>query len=311
MKVADVRGIEFNCSIPVLFLLPLAAVFDELWNYLIMVLSIMIHETAHAFTAMRLGYRIISLDMQPFGCVAKLLYEPVSSADNAAIYAAGPLASILLCICGAALTTLLPTNKDLVDLFVKFNLNVAVLNLFPVLPLDGGRLACALLSKRYNARSVTLFLCNIGLFFGIVLIIIGIIKVVFTSQTNIYDGIQAAMLGFFIMLSSNMQRKDLSLKQIKQHLNAQSRLQAGAALPVRALAMNKDVTVQTALGQLRTECYGIVLITDEHSNHIGTICEYELMQAAMEGRSEQSIFSELMLLKINNRLPPHEYSRHR
>lgn len=311
MKIADVRGIEFNCSIPVLLLLPLAAVFGELWNYLIMVFSIMIHETAHAFTAMRLGYRIISLDMQPFGCVAKLLYEPTSAADNVAISAAGPLTSILLCLCGAGLTSLFSINKDLIDLFVKFNLNVGMLNLIPVLPLDGGRLACALFSKRYNARSVTLFLCNAGFFLGITFILIGVVKIIFVSQVNIYSEIQVALLGFFIMLSSNMQRKNLSLKRIRHHLNAQSRLQLGAALPVHALAMNKDVTVQSALGQLNTGGYGIVLITDEHSNCIGTINEYELMQAAVSGRSEQSIFDELILLKINNKLLPHEYRRHR
>lgn len=310
MKLADVRGIEFNCSLPVLLLLPLAAIFGELWNYLIMVFSIVIHEVAHALTAMRLGYRIISLDIQPFGCIAKLLYAPTSASDNIAIFAAGPLASILLCLCGTGLASLLTTSKELLSLFIKFNLSIAILNLFPVLPLDGGRLACALLSKKFNVRSTTLFLCNTGIFSGLVLIFTGIVKIVLVSPSSIYTEIQVIMLGFFIMISSNSQRKNLSLKRIKQHLNAESRLQRGSALPVQALAMNKDVTIRTALGHLGNGSYGIVLITDEHSNYIGTICESKLMQAAIDGRIDQSIYDELMLSKINNKFLLHEYRHH-
>ena len=124
-----------------LLLIPVMAAFGRLGSFCVCCFSLLIHELAHSFTASRLGYRISSIELQPFGCVARLMREPSAPLDSAAIAAAGPLASMLLCVSGAAIETFAPNSAAHLEGFVSFNLGIAALNLLPVLPLDGGRLS--------------------------------------------------------------------------------------------------------------------------------------------------------------------------
>ena len=70
MKLMTIRSTEIRSSIPVLLLFPVFAVFGRLGSFFIAFISLILHESAHTIIAERLGCRVASIDIQPYGCVA-------------------------------------------------------------------------------------------------------------------------------------------------------------------------------------------------------------------------------------------------
>jgi Zn-dependent protease len=121
---------------------------------------VLVHELAHALVARTIGVPTTEIRMFVFGGVARIAGEPVDAGGEALVAMAGPLASVIL----AGLFALAswgvggPACDLLAWLFVG-NLVVAGFNLLPGFPLDGGRVARALVwrvtGRRVLATRVT------------------------------------------------------------------------------------------------------------------------------------------------------------
>ena len=72
MQLASVGRTQLRCSVPVLLLIPLAAVFSKFDLLLVGLVSLGMHELAHAVMAHRLGFFVEAVEIQPFGFVARL-----------------------------------------------------------------------------------------------------------------------------------------------------------------------------------------------------------------------------------------------
>jgi Zn-dependent protease len=115
--------------------------------------SVILHEFGHALTARKLGVGVSSIELHFFGGVASLTSQPKSANDEALIAAAGPAVSFALAAVGY--TLLAATGLGVFGLLGAVNLVIAVFNLLPALPMDGGRIFRALLSKRVGFKRAT------------------------------------------------------------------------------------------------------------------------------------------------------------
>jgi Zn-dependent protease len=115
--------------------------------------SVVAHELSHALVARALGIPTADITLFVFGGVARITAEPDEAADEAMIAMAGPLTSVTL----AGLTSLIgrfvpgPAGA-LLQVIGLGNLVLAVFNLLPGFPLDGGRIARALLWRATGRR---------------------------------------------------------------------------------------------------------------------------------------------------------------
>ena len=100
--------------------------------------SVALHEVGHALMAARFGIRTRSITLYPFGGIAALEREPRGRAELW-IALAGPLVNVGLAVVGLALMPWIPGA----GVFVALNLGMAVFNLLPAFPMDGGRVARA------------------------------------------------------------------------------------------------------------------------------------------------------------------------
>lgn len=137
--------------------------------------SVLLHELGHAVVARRLGVRIKEIELHFFGGAAKMLDMPRRPRDEIQIAAAGPAVSLVLSAAlyaGAALT-----GWEGFFWPAVVNLGIAVFNLLPALPMDGGRILRAALSGRMGhlpatelavkiSRVLAVTLGLVGLFFG-------------------------------------------------------------------------------------------------------------------------------------------------
>lgn len=104
--------------------------------------SVLAHELGHCLAARVLGMTVVGVRLYLLGGVSELARVPRSPRDEAIIAAAGPMVSALLAgVFWLAVTATYPGTVGwlLVMLLAWSNLVVALFNLLPALPLDGGR----------------------------------------------------------------------------------------------------------------------------------------------------------------------------
>ena len=106
-------------------------------------LSVLAHELGHSLVALRLGLPVRRLRLFLLGGVSEVMRAPTRPAHEGAIAAAGPIVSIVLAGAFALAAAAIP-HPDAVWLLIAqtafANAAVAVFNLLPGLPLDGGRI---------------------------------------------------------------------------------------------------------------------------------------------------------------------------
>ena len=120
--------------------------------YVILIFTcVLAHELAHAVTAKRFGVQTQDITLYPFGGIASIMAQPTPRGELC-ISIAGPLLNILI---AAGLYPWVHselffqrdlTKLTLIDRLFATNIGLAVFNLLPALPMDGGRVMRAILS---------------------------------------------------------------------------------------------------------------------------------------------------------------------
>ncbi|MDF1859123.1 MAG: site-2 protease family protein [Verrucomicrobiales bacterium] len=134
-------------------------------------LCVLLHEFGHAFAALKYGITTPSITLFPLGGLARLSRIPKEPEQELFIAAAGPLvnlmiASILLLFRFKALTWTLPTMGNVpgnyLDHLIWINLVLALFNLIPAFPMDGGRILRAILGYFMTREIATTIAARIG-----------------------------------------------------------------------------------------------------------------------------------------------------
>ncbi len=115
--------------------------------------SVLAHELAHAVVARALGVATLEISLLLFGGVARIVSEPVDAGGEALMAMAGPLTSVALAgLLWLASQLLAGWAGDLIALLGLANLVLAAFNLLPGFPLDGGRVARAVVWRMTGRR---------------------------------------------------------------------------------------------------------------------------------------------------------------
>lgn len=163
--------------------------------------SLLAHEVAHAVVAERRGVEIEGITLWLFGGVARMKGEPANARDELHIAGVGPLVSLLLSAAFFAVSLVLEASGSTglaQDVFVwlgAINLVLAVFNLAPAAPLDGGRiLRAALWRWRGDRNSAAITAARAGRGFGWALIVLGFLQLVSSG----FGGIWLMLIGWFL-----------------------------------------------------------------------------------------------------------------
>ena len=285
MLIASYEKTELRCSLPVLLTLPAAVLFDRTDTFLTVFFSLALHEFAHSFMAKRLGYIVTAIEIQPFGFIARLDSPPASPQEAIAVYASGPVLSLLLALSAAGLMQLGRISSPLLMQFSSFNLVLGIVNLIPVLPLDGGRLLVSLFSKGPSAFKAEKFFSSFGIFFGIILMAAGIFLLVHGNKNFTF-----VSAGFFIMSAAVRELRMHTLSDTKTKLKQLSRLRRGrSALRVFPMAISSRNTVREAFGALSGGGYNVILLIDADGKVCGMLDESDISKALSLGSADKKL----------------------
>ena len=167
-----------------------------------LLLSIVFHETAHSLVARHYGMPIRGITLFIFGGVAEMTTEPSRPRDELLMAAAGPAASLLLAIIMFLLSAGVVAGDGPAPIagvlwyLALINFVLAVFNLVPAFPLDGGRMfRAALWAWRGDLDWATRIAAGAGNLFGTLLIVLGLIGVL---QGDFIGGIWRFLIGMFL-----------------------------------------------------------------------------------------------------------------
>ena len=136
--------------------------------YAIIFISLLIHEAGHLLAAYLTGMRIRSCTIMPYGGEIVIWNKHMAPRRNRFLVAvSGPLATLLLLL----IAIWIPFPGD--DQVIRIQVALLLLNLLPILPLDGGQAICALLETDgsvYRTRALFLLHSILFLFVGIILL---------------------------------------------------------------------------------------------------------------------------------------------
>ncbi len=187
---------------------PAASYALGLASALLLFASILAHEFGHAIVARRRGVKIEEIDLWLLGGVARMSGNPKTADDELRFALAGPAVTAVVAAIFGAAALALPTStpaalRAVVGYQAEINLLILGFNLVPAFPLDGGRVARALLWRRSgNLGSATNTAAGLGRGFGYLLIAFGLLL----TFDGAPGGLWLALIGAFLVVAANAER---------------------------------------------------------------------------------------------------------
>jgi Zn-dependent protease/CBS domain-containing protein len=142
--------------------------------------GVVLHELGHSVVAMRFGFPIDSITLWIFGGIAKLTEMPEDWRQEFAIAIAGPIVSVALGVVFGGAFVLVPESFPAVRFVVGYlavmNVALAVFNLLPAFPMDGGRVLRAVLSRTRPYARATKIAADVGKGFALLMGLVGLLS---------------------------------------------------------------------------------------------------------------------------------------
>lgn len=180
-------------------------------------LSILLHEMAHTLVGRAFGIRVGRITLFLFGGVASLREEPRSAVSELAMAVAGPLfsivASLVLAVCaGLSGVARLPQVAGALAYLATLNLVLAIFNMTPAFPLDGGRaLRAVIWLLTGSPERATAIAARISGWISLAMIAAGVFGVLAGAGLS---GLWWVLIGFFLRYAARASEADVSSKRL-------------------------------------------------------------------------------------------------
>jgi Zn-dependent protease/predicted transcriptional regulator len=151
---------------------------------ILLFVSILLHELAHSYLAMRYGINIESITLFLFGGVSAMEEMPRKPGQEAKMAFAGPLTSLIIGTISLLIYwSLISPNPSLSQnpishilwILGSMNIVLGIFNLLPAFPMDGGRVLRSFYARRMSYVKATQSAASIGKLFAILMAIFGIL----------------------------------------------------------------------------------------------------------------------------------------
>ena len=180
-------------------------------------ISLLLHELAHALVAKSFGLRVPRITLFLFGGVAELGDEPDTASHEFWIAIAGPAMSLALAsvfwvssVIVRLISADFPQVHTVLSYLATINLILAVFNMLPAFPLDGGRvLRAAIWSRTRDILKATKTSTQLGEYLGIGLMALGLLAL---FQGVRLSGAWQIMIGLFIVVAAKSSFESLRTK---------------------------------------------------------------------------------------------------
>lgn len=255
--------------------------------------SVILHELGHSLVAQKQGIKVNSITLFLFGGVAAIEEESKTPGQAFQVAIAGPLVSIglfvLLLLASAAIPDTIALHMMLGDL-ARINLVLALFNLIPGLPLDGGQVLKAGLWKATGNRYQAVRLAaRAGQILGYAAIALGLVVDYLTGE--LITGLWIALLGWFAIRNATTY---LRVSQLQETL---LKMVASDAMTREFRVVDADKSLRSFADEyLLASNQSQVFFADRDGRYQGMVCVDDLRvieRSLWETQTVQSIVRPL------------------
>jgi Zn-dependent protease/CBS domain-containing protein len=264
--------------------------------------SILLHEFGHAIIAKKYKLKVKKITLFVFGGVAEISKEPPKSSAEFWIAIAGPTTSFILAGIFYLSAKFFIENQYLLASFrylALINFILAIFNLIPGFPLDGGRIFRAIVwAVTKNYKRATTIAANSGRFFGYLFIMFGIFQI---FQNNVFNGLWIAFIGWFLESAaiSQVQRQALNDLLFGHQVHEALSNDFGIIYPDSNV---QDIIDNPFIGAHRRD----LLVKDENTM-VGFLTPRQIKSMSINDRKNKTIKDVMMpledMIKINSNEP--------
>jgi Zn-dependent protease/CBS domain-containing protein len=252
--------------------------------------SVLVHELSHSLVAISRGYKVSGITLFFLGGVSEITEEATKASEEFWIAVVGPASSVVLAVVFWVLLQVIAGSNSQAEALLQYlafiNLALALFNLIPAFPMDGGRVLKAVVWQatgslpRANAVATT-----VGSLLGYGLIGIGII-IAFTTR-NFLSGLWLVFIGWFIQSAASSTRQQYRVQTALSGLTVHDAMQE--AVPT----VDPGVTVQSLLEEYVTKEFQRVYLVSLGDNFQGLVSVSDIRQVPPEERPSKFI-TEIM-----------------
>ncbi|WP_059040909.1 site-2 protease family protein [Paenibacillus rubinfantis] len=246
---------------------------------------VFVHEMGHVVAARMYGIKVLSVQMLPFGGVAVMEDAgDITAGREMAIALAGPLQNLLLIGASLLLHAAGLWDGPFLNYFIQSNLLIALFNLLPILPLDGGKISQAICSLALPYYATLIWSYRISLLFSALLLAYSFLPLLLGlggMQLNLL------MIGLFLLYSNLTDYRNIPYRFLRFLVNRDRsfsrHLMTGTlAQPIVA---EKTKPLDHILRLFKREKYHFVYVMNHQGNIVAVVPEQRVISSFLQGSS--------------------------
>jgi len=275
-RVAVLGSTELQIHPAVFFFLAYAWVTDHLRFAMVALLSIILHESAHACSALLFGQPLLCIELTPLGATLRMEENPtLSIIKRIFILVAGPLASYCLCQFSFFLIKTRGEASELCWLLFTANLSILLMNLIPAYPLDGGRLLALVLERYISSRIVFQIMRMIGTALGVCLIILNLLVTWKIGGWNF----SLALAGCCLIYSAHTESTTWAMTELRGFLDRKIAFEKKRFMSLSYIAVLSNVKLTEIVRKLPSGHMAVIVCIEPGTMKVlGMLTEYEIIQ---------------------------------
>lgn len=218
--------------------------------------ALFLHECGHIIGGRITNLRLLSIEIKPFGCLARFdSFDTAPSTSEIITASFGPAMSLVV----AAFITTLKIESVFLKELCETSLSIFAINLLPVYPLDGGRIVSALLTRAMPYKKVAKT-CGI---FGIIISSAFIATSIYFALTESFS-LSLFIFSATLLLYSIKQLISPSLYLINSVLNKGRLMNKQKYMQVNAITVPYDASNMAVLSKLSARDYNLIHYVDKN-----------------------------------------------
>lgn len=286
MRLGKVAGINLVVNDYFLLLLGVYFLLGVLPQAVLLFLAVSWHEAWHVLAACRVSCIPAKVELFPFGGVARfatpLAFYP---RQEARIALAGPVGSLTLALIAELLGRLLGREGEpWLAFFVRANLLLFAFNLFPGLPLDGGRVYRTWRTAKGDAGRATWEAALLGQVLALLLAVGGVVG--FCLRVT---DLQSVVLALFIFREASREKEVAPYLFWRQFWRARPQEKRDIPGEARLLAAREEEPVIRIVKRFKPGKYNLVAVVASGGRVLGLVGEGEVLKALYDGGSTEPI----------------------
>lgn len=273
MELFEIKKLKLAIHPLFISLFLVVVLLGHIKEFLIVMIIVTIHEMSHIITALYFGAKFDKLIIYPLGELAVLSgLHIIKSLDKFFILLAGPMVNLFL-----GIMFLKSSDNEIFEFLALSNFAIGIFNMFPIYPLDGGKILQLFLSNTIGIIKGNELVIKISRFFIHVLMFIGMIQLICYPYN-----MSILLLSLYLKSRIKKEEFNMNIDFFKDIFSKEEFILKNKGISTEIITVMEDTTIQEILKQMKSERLYRINVVDEQLNFVGEIAENQLMDIITE-----------------------------